>query len=63
MNAKTLVRGHPLIVYFFLAYAIPWLGSLAAVGPKMLRGEEMLPTDSLPVLLLMLAGPTLRASP
>ena len=59
MNAKTLVHGHPLIAYFFLAYTIPWLGSLAAVGPKMLRGEEMLPTDSLPVLLLMLAGPSI----
>src|SRR5512143_2315954 len=58
MNAKTLVRGHSLVAYFVLAYAIPWLGSLAVVGPKFLRGEAMRFADSLVVLLLMVAGPS-----
>ena len=58
MNAKTLVRGHPLIAYFILAYAIPWLGSMAVVGPKFVRGEPTLFADSMIVLLLMLAGPS-----
>ncbi len=59
MKIKTFVQRHPVASYFVLAYAIAWGGSLAAVGPKFLRGEAMQLTDALFIFLPMLAGPSI----
>jgi len=41
MNRKTFLQKHSVLIYFFLAFLISWLGSFLAVGPKFLRGEIM----------------------
>lgn len=59
MNVKTLIQRHPVSAYFGLAFVVSWAGSLAAVGPRFLRGEAMQGTDWMVIALLMLAGPSL----
>ena len=41
MNRKTFFQKHSVLIYFFLAFLIAWLGSFLAVGSKFLRGEVM----------------------
>ena len=53
------IRRHPVVSYTLVAYAISWLGLLAIVGPKFLRGEEMGLSDLGPMGLIMLAGPSI----
>ena len=56
---KTTIRRHPLVAYFLLVYAIAWIGSFVVMGPKFLRGEEILFTDIIIIAIPMLAAPSL----
>jgi len=53
-----MVRRHPVLTYFGLAFTISWVGCLLAAGPKFIRGEIMQPVDGLLVFLAMLLGPS-----
>ena len=55
----TLIKKHPVLTYFFLAFFVSWGGSLAVLGPKFFRGEPYQLTDLPLALLAMLAGPSL----
>jgi len=59
MSVAAFFKRYPLLSYFFLAFAIPWIGVSLAVGPKFMRGEPLQLTDALLMFLLMLAGPGL----
>jgi len=59
MKARDMVRLHPVLAYFGLAFAISWAGCLLAAGPKFLRGEPLQAVDGLFVFLAMLLGPSL----
>ncbi|MFO7867636.1 MAG: hypothetical protein R6V02_12625 [Candidatus Aminicenantes bacterium] len=52
------IKTYPLIIYFFLAFAISWGAIFVSVGPNGFPVTE----DQLPVLILaMLLGPSLAA--
>jgi membrane protease YdiL (CAAX protease family) len=57
MTITAWIRRHPVAAYFFLAYAISWLGVAAVLGPRFLRGEQYEPAAAVLALLAMLAGP------
>lgn len=59
MRIRAFVRRHPISLYFVLAFAIAWAGSIVAVGPKFLRNEPMQLTDALLMFVPMLAGPSI----
>jgi len=59
MRIDTLVRRHPVLTYFGLAFAISWAGCALTAGPKFLRGEPLQAVDGLLVFLAMLLGPSL----
>jgi membrane protease YdiL (CAAX protease family) len=50
-------RRGALTLYFILAYAISWGGSLVVGGPKFLRGEPLELEDALAMAPLVVAGP------
>lgn len=39
MNRKSFFQRHSVLIYFFLAFLIAWLGSFLAVGPKFWQGS------------------------
>lgn len=59
MGLKSFLQRYPLAAYFSLAFLIAWGGSLAAAGPKFLRGEVLLFADALLMFLPMLLGPSI----
>lgn len=59
MKLLTVVRRHPILSYFILAYGIAWLGSIVAVGPKFMRGESLIFADGLLMFIAMVAGPSI----
>ena len=59
MNFYSFIKRHPVVIYFFLAFMISWVGIFVAGGPKFIRGEAMNFSDALLMFLPMLAGPSL----
>ena len=59
MNFRKVIQRLPLVSYFFLAFAISWLGSLAAGGPKFFSGQELTLADAGLMFLPMIAGPSI----
>lgn len=58
MSLITLLRRHPLVSYFALAYAITWGGILLVGGVARLQGQAV-PASQFPlVMLAMLLGPS-----
>jgi membrane protease YdiL (CAAX protease family) len=56
---KAFIRGHPLLTYFALAFAISWGGVLIVVGPGGIPGTSEQTKMLFPfVYLAMLAGPS-----
>jgi len=39
MSEQSFVKRHSLVIYFVLAFAIAWIGSIVLGGPKYLAGE------------------------
>ena len=57
MSSQILVGRRALAIYFALAFAIAWIGSFAAVGPKFLAGEPIEFSDGGLMALAMLGAP------
>ena len=57
MNGKTFLQRHSVLIYFFLAFLISWLGSFLAVGPKFMQGEVMDIADIGLMVIPMLGAP------
>jgi membrane protease YdiL (CAAX protease family) len=58
MNLKAIVQRRPLIIYFVLAYAIAWGGTLLVAGATRLQGSAISSTQLALVMLMMLLGPS-----
>ena len=57
-SVKNVIRRRPLATYFGLVFAISWVGSFVAAGPKFLRGEALQDTDLLLMFVPMILGPS-----
>ncbi len=58
---KTFLKRHTLPVYFFLAYLIPWGGSLLLAGQKGFQASSLNTAELGLMILLMLLGPSLAS--
>jgi len=59
MNVKDLVKRHPLLTFFALAFAISWIGILLVVGPSGILGiTEQAEVPLLFMIVAMLIGPS-----
>lgn len=57
MNRQSFLQRHSVLIYFFLAFLIAWLGSFLAVGPKFLQGSVIEFSDIGLMSLPMLTAP------
>lgn len=59
----SFIRGHPLVAYYVLTFALSWGGFVAAVGPSSLLGTHwQAEKNFLSAVLAMLAGPSIAAA-
>jgi membrane protease YdiL (CAAX protease family) len=57
VNEQSFVKRHSLVIYFVLAYAIAWIGSIVLVGPKFLAGEVIVFDDVGKMAIAALCAP------
>jgi membrane protease YdiL (CAAX protease family) len=58
---RTLLKRHDLLVYFMLAYLIPWGGSLLLAAQKDFQPDTLGTAQLAPMFILMLLGPSLAS--
>ncbi|HEX6483100.1 MAG TPA: CPBP family intramembrane glutamic endopeptidase [Ktedonobacteraceae bacterium] len=56
MHIKRSMQRHPLVTYFGLAYLLSYGGFVVLVGPKLLRGQPMQPTDAFILFPMIVVG-------
>ena len=57
MNYKNSIRRHPVSSYFYITFAISWLGAFILVAPKLFRGQPIPKMDGILMFPIMLMGP------
>jgi len=53
----SLIRRHPVLVYFVLTFGLSWSGAFLLVAPRLLRGEPIPKFTGLMMFPIMLLGP------
>jgi membrane protease YdiL (CAAX protease family) len=57
MREQSVVKRHPVAVYFALAFAISWIGTSVVVGPTFIAGRAIEFDDLVLMAFAMLNGP------